>query len=435
MFKTINTFFIGILVLSPFFVFAQSSSTLEKNIEEKTAEIKALQEEIAKYQNQVNQINTEAKTLQGALQIISKDQKVLQTNLSLTNKKVDRANLTITQNERDIQNLGSDIVSNTIALKETIRALHENDQRSLLELIASGKTVSDFLGDVDQIIKVQTELKANVKTMRVTKGNLEASQISLEKQKKELQALKDTLADQKKIVDSQVAEKNNLLKQTKQQESQYQALLLERQKQVAALEAEIFQYESQLKFTLDAGSLPVAGSVALGWPLDDILITQRFGKTVDARRLYVSGSHSGADFRAAVGTPVYATADGVVEGTGDTDTVCYKASFGKWVFIKHTNGLSTVSAHLSLIKAVKGQHVSKGDLIGYSGNTGHSTGPHLHLTVLASNGVNGEEGARVAQRPSVNPACKGRAYTMPIAPTSAYLDPLLYLPKTAAFKN
>lgn len=158
------------------------------------------------------------------------------------------------------------------------------------------------------------------------------------------------------------------------------------------------------------------------------------GKTVDAKRLYVSGSHSGIDFRAAVGTPVYAVADGIVEGVGDTDKTCPRASFGKWVFIRHTNGLSTAYGHLSLIKTTQGQTVKRGDLIAYSGNTGHSTGPHLHLTVYASNGVDGEEGARIAQRPSTG--CSGKTYTMPLAPTNAYLDPLVYLPSSGGiFKD
>ena len=156
------------------------------------------------------------------------------------------------------------------------------------------------------------------------------------------------------------------------------------------------------------------------------MITQRFGKTVDAKRLYVTGSHSGVDFRATIGTPVYAVADGTVQGVGNTDLTCPRASFGKWVFIVHNNGLATAYGHLSLIKAHQGEVVKAGDLIGYSGKTGHATGPHLHITVFAANGINGEEGARVAERPSA--ACKGKNYTMPIAPTSAYLDPLLYFP-------
>ncbi len=70
-------------------------------------------------------------------------------------------------------------------------------------------------------------------------------------------------------------------------------------------------------------------------------------------------------------------ADGVVGGVGDTDVQCKGASFGKFVFIKYNNGLASTFGHLSLIKASKGQVVSRGDVVGYSGSTGYSTGTYL----------------------------------------------------------
>jgi murein DD-endopeptidase MepM/ murein hydrolase activator NlpD len=423
--KTLGLFFIGIFAFAPIFGYAASSS-LQQTIDDKNDEIEKLQSEIDHYQDQVAEVQDQAQTLQSALATINQSQKKLQSQITLTNKKIDRANLTIKKNEEAIGNLGEGIISSTTALKETIRSLNQSDNQSIIELLASGGTVSDFLRDIDDVIEVQKTLKTHVITMKDTRFNLQNAQVELAKQKEEHQKLLGELADQKKIVDAQVAEKNQLLAETKNQESQYQAILADRKARVAALEAEIFNYESQLKFTLNEKGLP--GKGALAWPLKDVLITQAFGKTVAAKRLYVSGSHSGIDFRASTGTAVYAAADGVVEGIGDTDRTCPKASFGKWVFIRHNNGLATVYAHLSLIKAVEGQKVRTGDLIAYSGNTGHSTAPHLHLTVMASNGVNGEEGARVDSKPSAS--CNGKVYRMPIAPTSAYLDPLLYLPKT-----
>lgn len=428
--KNLIPFFIFITAFGPGFALAQSSSDIQKSIDAKNAEIQALQNEINQYQAQVDAVAAEANTLQSTLTIIGKSQKKLQTNLNLTTKNVEKTALTIKQNEREIGNLGQGIVKNTVALNETIRALSIADNQSLIELLMSQKSVSEFMRDVDEVLLVQSEIKDHVSTMRVQKSSLETSQTDLAKKKKELEQLTSQLADQKKVIDVQAKEKADLLAQTKNEESAYQAELDARKKQVEALSAEIFEYESKLKFTLDKGALP--GQGALGWPLSDVVITQKFGKTVDARRLYVSSSHSGVDFRASVGTPVYAVADGTIEGTGDTDKTCYKASFGKWVFIRHDNGLATAYGHLSVIKAIEGQSVKKGDLIGYSGSTGHVTGPHLHLTVYASNGVNGEEGARVADRPSTNAACRGRVYRMPIAPTSAYLDPLVYLPKATA---
>ena len=71
---------------------------------------------------------------------------------------------------------------------------------------------------------------------------------------------------------------------------------------------------------------------------------------------------------------------------GNTDQSCQGVSCGKWVLIKHANNLSTLYAHLSIIKVSGGQQVETGQLVGYSGDTGYATGPHLH-GVFASEGV------------------------------------------------
>ncbi len=421
---------IAAVILSPFAAMAESSLDIQKSIDAKNAEIQALQQEVARYQDQVAAIKDQANTLQGTLNVIGKSQKQLQTNLNLTSTKAKKTELTIVQNQQQIGDLGRGISKNSHAIEQTIRSINQNDNRSLLELIASKKTVSEFIQDVDQVRDVQASLRGHVDRMQGAKSSLERAQQSLADRKQELESLAMQLKDQKKVVDVQAAEKKTLLAETKNKESEYQKLLNDRKKQIAALTAEIFDYESKLKFTLNTKSLPKIGSEPLNWPVENVVITQKFGKTVDAKRLYVAGTHSGVDFRASVGTAVYAAADGTVEGVGDTDRTCPKASFGKWVFIRHTNGLATAYGHLSVIKATEGQQVKAGDLIAYSGNTGHSTAPHLHLTVYASNGVDGQEGARVAERPSA--ACSGKTYRMPIAPTNAYLDPLLYLPRATS---
>mgnify|MGYP001561524865 FL=1 len=210
-----------------------------------------------------------------------------------------------------------------------------------------------------------------------------------------------------------------MLKLTKNQEANYKTLLAQSEAKKEAFEQELYNFESQLRIAIDPKSIPPAGKGILAWPLDSVFITQYFGKTVAAKRLYVSGTHSGVDFRAAVGTPVKATLDGVVEGVGDTDRVCRGVSYGKWVLIKHANGLSTVYGHLSLTKVAVGTKVVTGEMIAYSGNSGRSTGPHLHLGVIASQGVKvGEYTSKV---------CAGAIMTMPLISREAYLDPLIYL--------
>ena len=158
-----------------------------------------------------------------------------------------------------------------------------------------------------------------------------------------------------------------------------------------AFEKELEDYESQLKFILDPSSIP-SGRV-LSWPLDSIYVSSPYAPRW-------GGFHRGTDFRASVGTPVKSVAEGVVLGTGDTDLACPKASFGKWIFIEHSNGLSSTYAHLSQIKVKKGDKVSRGSVIGYSGNTGSSTGPHLHLSVYASRDSKGDPAVNIGSFPS-----------------------------------
>ena len=85
--------------------------------------------------------------------------------------------------------------------------------------------------------------------------------------------------------------------------------------------------------------------------------------------------HNGADFAAARGTPIFATADGIVTHAG------WLSGYGYLVKIEHEFGIETRYAHLSRIRVKEGQRVSRGDRIGDMGNTGRSTGTHLHYEV------------------------------------------------------
>lgn len=88
--------------------------------------------------------------------------------------------------------------------------------------------------------------------------------------------------------------------------------------------------------------------------------------------------HTGIDLQAAVGTPVYATGDGVVESAG------WSGKYGKRVVIDHGNRVETYYAHLSKFDVVPGQEVRRGEIIALSGSTGHATGPHVHYEVRLS---------------------------------------------------
>lgn len=85
--------------------------------------------------------------------------------------------------------------------------------------------------------------------------------------------------------------------------------------------------------------------------------------------------HKGVDLAAPIGTPIYVTGDGVVTRAG------WANGYGKVVYVDHGNGIETRYAHMSGFATEAGAPVRKGDLIGYVGNTGRSSGPHLHYEV------------------------------------------------------
>lgn len=120
----------------------------------------------------------------------------------------------------------------------------------------------------------------------------------------------------------------------------------------------------------------------LAAPLEDVPATQEFGANATLYKPYGQRGHNGIDYRTAEGTPVYSAAAGTV----------FHADWGRAMpWLTHAAGIAvlidhgdiyTGYAHLSRVAVAEGQPVAAGELIGYTGNTGNSTGPHLHFEVL-----------------------------------------------------
>ena len=417
---------------------AQSTQiqTIEQSIQERNEERKALEREAQRLREELSKVGNQRSSLSQELSVIASERKSLENEILQTQNKIGTLDLEINKSESLIKTYSRKIDANLDTLRGLIRSLSQQSDQSEFEVVLGSSHLSGLFSFRDNYTRLQEPLVSITQELKDDKEHVFSSTQNLLNQQAGLSQEQEVLDDQKNIVQVQEQQKDAVLKETQNKESLFQRNLQTTLQNIAQIDQEIRNFESTLSFLLDSTKLPKKGSAVLSWPLDYVLITQRFGKTVSSERLYVSGSHSGMDFRASVGTPVYAVADGVVKGTGDTDQTCPNASFGKWVFIEHQGlGLSSTSGHLSGIKVSEGQKVSTGDIIGYAGNTGRSTAPHLHLTIYATEGVNGEEGVRVTNRPSG--ACSGKTYRMPLAPTAAYLDPIDFLPKTstAMFKH
>src|SRR3989338_587132 len=407
-----------VLALVPFvFSYAETAREIRDKIDQKSYDITKLEEQIKIYQNELDGLEKQKNSLSVSLQQLDLTKKKLTADISVTQKKIDKTSLKIQELSSDIGDKEGAIKNHKDSIALELQKTNEFEHKNILETILSNEDFTAIWNDLDNIATVRESMIKNMARLKETKGQLEGTRVETIDAKNELVALKSQLADQQKIVIQNVTEKNKLLTQTKNSETNYQKLVQDQLVKKLAFEKELRDYESQLKFILDPSKLPNAG--VLSWPLDRIFVTQEFGAKTGPHRTYASG-HSGTDFRARTPLPVKAMADGVVKGIGDTDVSCPDVSFGKWIFMEYNNGVSSTYGHLSLIKVNEGQRIRRGQVVGYTGGTGRVTGPHLHVSLYVASAVS------VDTLPSKS--CPGKILKQPIAPINAYLDPMYYLP-------
>lgn len=403
---------------------AQTQAELQAQIDQSTSQIAQLKKEIEQLQVELNSTSKQKQTLQSVVAEFNLNIQKITKSITLTNTQIAQKDTEIRQLAGSISTTANRMDTTGTEVEESLRQLAILDNEPIVLTFMRGDSLSSYFDAVVTLTALRLELKNKIGQLSNLKTNLTSSKTTAEQKRSELAALKNNLAEQKQSLAIARDAQNQILTQTKNKESNYQALLAEKKAQEAKFEQDLLNYALQLNKKLDTGSVPQAGSGVLRWPVDSPYITQYFGNTPFATAnasVYGNKGHNAIDLRAPVGTLIRAARQGVVLGTGNTDLTCNGASFGKWVFIKHDNGLSTVYAHLSTISVAEGQSVAAGQVIGYSGITGYATGPHLHFGVYAS------EGSQIATLKSNG--CKGRIYTVPlVTDPKAYLNPLSYLP-------
>jgi len=404
-------------------VHADSTDDLQGKIDQTNSQIKDLQDQIAKLQSQITTTAAQKQTLQNAINALNLNIQKLQKSITLTQTQISQKDTQITQLEGTITTTSNEVVATQNEVAESIRELQSHDDESPAIALLSGATLSAFFDESTTLAALRSGLENKINTLNSLKASLQSTKADAEGKRQELASLNTNLTQQKQGLAISRDSQNQLLTQTKNQESAYQAQLRQKQAEEAKFESDLLDFQAQLNLSFSASTLPATGQGALAWPLKRVVITQYFGNTDFATQnpqIYNGHGHSGIDLGASPGTPILAARDGVVLGTGNTDLTCPGASFGKWVFIKHDNGLSTLYAHLASFTVSKGDTVKTGQQVGYSDTTGYATGPHLHFGVYAS------AGSEIASFKSSG--CPGKTYTMPVADLTAYLNPLSYLP-------
>lgn len=400
---------------------------LQSQIQDRNNRLSEIEKQIAQFEAELQTVGAEKQTLQRAINQLETERKKVTAEISKTENQIASTDLEINKLILEISRTETDIDKTQDAIAAIIRAQYKSSEESLVELLLNHEQLSDFWSAYESHENVRDTMSTKVAELSSYNALLEEQRDASEDKRAELASLRDEFRDRNTVLSNNKAEQDELLQVTKSEEAEYQQLLASQKAAREQILKELRDFESKLQFILDPNTVPPPGTTVFNWPLKNVIITQYFGGTeFAARNASVYGGrayHPGVDFGAPRGTAIHAPLAGTVRATGNTDLVpgCY--SWGKWTLLDHANGLSTLYAHQDVISVSPGQKVSTGEIIGYVGNTGFSTGPHLHFTVYAKGGVNVRKFNEIKTVTSCGPA------STPIAATEAYIDPMLYLPK------
>ncbi len=369
------------VLFQPVVSFALTEEELKAVIDQKNAELEKVNAEIQKTQNTLSATSAYASTLAKQISTIDKSINQVALNIRSSELTIDKLSLQIASLEEAVAEQEQELAHKRSAIGQTLRQMQEKDNENLLMVFLKSKSLAEGLATSQNILDLNEGLLVAVSDIERIKAqiNQQIDEVSEKKEIKENES--ETLRAKKAIIEDQKAERSTILKNTKNQESAYQAMLRELEEKQAAIAKQIDDIEAQLRKDFDPALIPAAGAGELGYPVASPRLTQTYGATAFAQRAYRSGFHNGVDYGMSIGTPIFAAEDGEVVAAVATTS---KLQYGYYILIKHHNNLSTLYAHLSRFAVTKGAQVKRGDIIGYSGNTGYVTGPHLHFVVYQS---------------------------------------------------
>lgn len=393
--KRLFTFFLCFVLLTSMTgsVFAEVAEEEKNQLQEIEQENESLAAQRNAAQNEMNRLENEAAE-------ISK-------KLNDTNDKLTKTEEKITSTTKKLKKAQKKEISQYESMKVRIQYMYENGNTQMIDLLFNSESITDFMDKAEYITELSQYDRNMLNELVKTKQQIQTAKTDLEQQKSKLVTLQ---SEQKESIKQLIA-----LSEEKQKEvSNYNGMIAQNQQHADDLEAEIqkqekaaaeaesraaAEAESRRKAeeakteakkdttqkppsTPETPTLPPyhsdrnTGTGSYSWPLPGYTyLSSNYGDT-DGR----SAPHNGIDIPAPAGTPICAATSGTVEWA------YFSSSAGNWVGINHGNGIYTVYMHMSAIGVSAGTKVSEGQVIGYVGTTGNSTGNHLHFGVRV-NGV------------------------------------------------
>ena len=261
---------------------------------------------------------------------------------------------------------------------QQVRSEEERGSLSYLSVLFKATSMADLLNRMEFVNEVAEYNKTLIAAMKETRENIKA-------EKTEMEAKEAQLSEQQDELQGKLDETTKLLNEYAADQRELEKLYAAEEAAGKAIVAEINR--------LMAESDVVPSAEGFIWPVTTSRkISSPQGNRVSPGNGIGSSNHKGVDIcNVSYSSKIYATKSGkvLIASMPYSDPDGGSSGYGNYVVIDHGGGMSTLYAHMSIVKVSVGQYVSQGDVIGVTGNTGASTGPHLHYEVHSTTMVNG----------------------------------------------
>ena len=336
------------------------ADAIRKEYQDLQDQINNKRKEMDDLKNQLNNIKNQKANTQQQKNLLDQRNAALQEEINLLEEQIDVTTRSIAANEALEK-------QQTELFHKQIRSEEEQGTISYWSVLFKATSFSDLVSRIDFINEIVRYNQQVIKNLRDTRQQLADDKAALEEQNESLTA-------SKKELEGEISESMRLLaeyiKTEEGKQAEYDAIKAEEE----ALDDLIAAAEAKAR---ELGMDDIAGTVGgYAWPCNGIRwITSKFGGRQSPGGIG-STNHKGVDIGTPSGTPVLAAKAGKVSWAS------WNGGYGNCVIVSHGRGNSTLYGHLSSYNVKVGDMVSQGQVIAYSGNTGNSTGPHLHFGVM-----------------------------------------------------
>ena len=384
--KVVSLLVIATVILNTVSIsYAASSISSQKN---------ELNQKIQETKDNLNEVNSQKEESQNKVNDLSSQIDSYESQISSLKSEIETKTNEVNELQKQLDELEAEREKNQSLLDERLVTLYESGEVSYLDMLLSSADLTEFISSyymIETLTAADKELIQNLendkKEIADTQEKVNNSLGEIEKNKTELESVQQELSkaknEEQTKVDKLTEQSHDLENDVEEYEKKMKELDAKEKAQEAALQKKYEEAKKKAEQGNSSGSNSNSGSSSGGSVSSKGFIRPVKTGKITAGMYYSSGKYHGAvDFGVSVGTPVYAAADGIVV----TSTWGGSDSYGYYIKIKHYNGLYTLYAHGSSLVAKVGQEVKQGQLIMYSGNTGNSTGPHLHFEVRVAPG-------------------------------------------------